>query len=101
MAFGHHLENLRQKPEHIRKRIAFWSSFGITAIIFVFWLGSFSSFGLTDTNGSGAIVAEKVQKAGNPGQSMVAAVGSLFTDIKEIIFGSKKVEYSSIEVFPK
>jgi hypothetical protein len=94
MAFQTHLENLRAKPEHIRKRIAFWSSFGITAIIFMFWLGSFSVSGST---AKGA-VATAVAKAGSPGSSLIAGVGNFFIDIKEMIFGAKKINYSEVEV---
>lgn len=89
------LENLRAKPEHIRKRYAFWSSFGITAIIFAFWLGSFS----VNIGGvSGAAVASAVNKAGTPAQSLVASVGSFFGDVKDMIFGPRKVIYSTVEV---
>jgi hypothetical protein len=96
MAFQQHLESMRAKPEHIRKRYAFLGSFGITAIIFTFWLGSFSSFGFASQNA----VAIAVNKAGTPTQSLVASVGSLFNDVKELIFGAKKITYSSVEVLP-
>lgn len=97
MDLERHLENLRAKPEHVRRRISFWSAFGITAIIFVFWLGSFNS----NSTPKSQVLADKVNKAGTPAQSLVAGVGDLFVDIKEIIFGAKKVTYSSIEVLPK
>ncbi len=96
MSIDQHLQSLRSKPEHVRKRISFWSSFGITAIIFVFWLGSFSNSG----SQMQSAVAKKVQNADTPGKTLVAGVGTLFTDIKELVFGAKKVEYSSIEVLP-
>ncbi len=94
MTFQINLENLRAKPEHVRKRIAFWSSFGITAIIFMFWLGSFSA---TVTTPNGA-VADAVSKAGSPGSSLIAGVGDFFIDVKEMIFGAKKIKYSEVEV---
>lgn len=96
MALQTHLENLRGKPEHVRKRFAFWTSFGITAIIMVFWLGSFS---ISSTPASGA-VASAVAKAGSPGSSMIAGVGNFFTDIKEMIFGTKKITYKEVIVTP-
>lgn len=96
MAFQDTLENLRAKPEHIRKRIAFWSSFGITAIIFMFWLGSFSVSGST---AKGAVTAA-VTKAGSPGSSLIAGVGNFFVDIKEMIFGAKKITYKEVIVTP-
>jgi hypothetical protein len=91
-----HLENLRAKPEHIKKRYAFWSSFGFTAIIFAFWIASFSSWGMA----SAPAVASVVDKVGTPAQSMIAGVGSFFTDIKDLIFGAKKIKYTSVEVSP-
>lgn len=87
---------MRAKPEHIRKRYAFWSSLGLTAVIFAFWLGSFSSFNFSAHNAITAAVGD----AGTPAQSMVASVSSLFNDVKELIFGAKKVTYSSVEILP-
>ena len=89
------LERLRAKPEHVRTRIAFWSSFGLTAVIFAFWAASFSVTG-TPTKA----VASAVEKAGAPGESLVASVGGFFGDIKEMIFGSKKIKYAEVEVSP-
>ena len=96
MSFQEHLENIRAKPDYIRKRFSFLVSFGITAIIFVFWLGSYGIF----NNTANSAVATTVNKIGSPGQSLVASVGSFFTDIRDIIFGPKKVTYTSIEVLP-
>jgi hypothetical protein len=90
-----HLEDLRAKPEHIRKRYAFWGSFGITAIIFAFWLGSFS---VNMSGASRAVVAQAVNNAGTPAQSLVASVGSFFGDVKDMMFGPRKVTYSTVEV---
>lgn len=94
MTLQNHLENLRAKPEHVRKRIAFWSSFGITAVIFMFWLGSFS---VTNTIAQGS-VATAVTKVDSPGSSLIAGVGNFFIDIKEMIFGAKKIQYSEVEI---
>lgn len=94
MSFQTTLENLRTKPAHIRSRIAFWSSFGITAVIFMFWLASFS---VTGSPAKGAI-ASAVDKAGSPTQSLLAGVGGFFLDVKEMIFGAKKIQYAEVEV---
>ena len=96
MSVQSYLERLRAKPEHQRRRIAFWSSFGITAVIFAFWLGSFSISGGV----AKSAVTTAVNRAGTPAQSLVASVGSFGRDIWEIIFGSKKVTYSTVEVSP-
>ncbi len=96
MSLETYLEKVRSKPEHVKKHISFWTSFGLTAIIFAFWVSSFGVF----RNAAGGDVAATVRNAATPGQSLVAGVGSFFTDIKELIFGAKKVTYSSVEVLP-
>ena len=94
MAIQQTLEKLRAKPEHIRKRVAFWTSFGITAIIFAFWLATFSINGNTAQDS----VANAVSKASSPGSSLIAGVGNFFVDVKEMIFGAKKITYKEVEV---
>lgn len=94
MSFQTYLENLRSKPEHVQKRYAFWTSFGLTAIIFVFWISSFS---VSNSTARG-VVAKAVEKAGGPGSSMIAGVGNFFVDVKEMIFGTKKIVYKEVEV---
>ncbi len=91
-----YLENLRAKPDHIKKRYAFWSSLSFTAVVFAFWISSFSSWGSEASQN----VAKTVDKVGTPAQSMIAGVGSFFVDIKDMIFGAKKIRYTSIEVVP-
>ncbi len=95
MTIQSYLETLRAKPEGARKQIAFWSSFGITAIIFVFWLASFNVFGA-----AGTTVAQAVNKAGTPSQSLIASVGGFFGDIKDLFFAPRKVTYTDIQVSP-
>jgi len=45
MSIQSYVEHLRTKPDHIKKQIAFWSAFGITLIIFMIWIGSFTATG--------------------------------------------------------
>ena len=97
MNIQHHLESLRAQPEHVRKRVAFWSSLGITAIIFVFWIASFASWGSINRIASVSATDATVSA---PGQSLVAAVGSFFVDIKDMVFGPKKITYATVEVRP-
>lgn len=40
-----YLEELRRKPEHIRRRIALGTSFGITSLVFIGWLTALTSSG--------------------------------------------------------
>jgi hypothetical protein len=96
MSFATYIENLRSKSDSAKKQIAFWSSFGITAIIFVFWLASFNVFG----GSNHATVAEAVNKASAPSQSLVASVGGFFGDIKNLFFAPRKVTYTDIQVSP-
>ena len=96
MTLQDHLENLRAKPHHIRKRYAFWSALGVTAIIFAFWVGSLRAVATP----APSAVATAVSKAYTPGKSLIAGVGSFFTDISDMIFGAKKVTYSSVQVLP-
>ncbi len=94
MSLETHLENLRAKPHHVRKRIAFWSSFGFTALIFMFWLASFSAPG---TNPDGAL-ASAPNRVNPPAESLIAGVGGFFKDLTEIFFKPKKIEYVEVEV---
>ncbi len=96
MTLESYIENLRSKPDHVKKRYAFWTSFGVSFVIFAFWLGSFSSWG----SASSSAVATVVNKAGSPGQSLIAGVGSFFGDMKNMVFGAKKVKYTSVEIVP-
>ena len=96
MTLQAYLNNLRGKSERTRKHVAFWSSFGITAIIFTFWLASFTAAG----KGAQTAVAQAVDKAGSPAQSLTASVGAFFGDIKDMIFKPRKVTYGDVQVMP-
>ena len=97
MPLHRHIATLRSKPEHIRKHIAFWSALGVTAVIFAFWIASFSTAGFSFK----PTVSSAVEKAGSPASSLAAAVGGFFVDIKDLIFGAKKVTYTSgVEISP-
>jgi hypothetical protein len=91
-----HIENMRSKPEHVRRRYAFVVSFSITAVIFFGWIASYglsSSPVLTQKSADGETSVEA------PVSSLTASVVGAYDDIKSIFFGSNKVDYSSsIEV---
>ncbi len=96
MSIETYISNLKAKPVGVRKQIAFWSSFGITLVILMFWVAS-----VTGVTGSATTaVAQAVDKAGSPAQSLVASVGSLFGDIKDLFFAPKKITFSTVEVRP-
>lgn len=96
MAFEAYLDNLRTKPEHVRRRFAFWWAVVITVVIAIFWLGSRSGFGLNKDVAT-ASVAEKIS---TPGTALVAGIGALGKDVWELIFGAKEVSYSAVEILP-
>ncbi|MFA6404465.1 MAG: hypothetical protein WCW03_00435 [Candidatus Paceibacterota bacterium] len=96
MSIQSYIENLRTKPEHVRRRHAFWYSFGVTFVIFAFWISSWTTLGNT-TKG---VVTKAVDKVETPAQSLIAGVGSFFVDIKDIVFGPKKIIYSEVEAVP-
>ena len=91
-----HIENMKAKPEHVRRRYAFLVSFSISALIFGGWMASYSigtSPILADTNN------KDESKVEAPVSSLTAAAFGAYSDIKNIFFGANKVEYSSgIEV---
>lgn len=95
MTFQSYLENLRAKPDHIKRRIAFWTSFSFTAIVFMFWISSFSALG---SSPAGQQVADVFDARYTPAQSLIAGVGSLFDTLRDSIFGAKKIEFSTVEV---
>ena len=90
-----HIENMKTKPEHVRRRYAFLVSFSISAIIFAGWM---ASYGIS----SSPVLAEKTKdgesKVESPVSSLTASVLGAFSDIKSIFFTSNKTEYSSVEV---
>lgn len=88
---------LRQKPEKTRHSIAFWSSFGITAIIFAFWISTFKSTGIKINSD---VITKTLDKSNTPSKSLIAAVGSAFDDLGSLVFGPKKVTFTSIQVEP-
>jgi hypothetical protein len=96
MSITSYVAGLREKPEHIRKKASFWWAFSITAIIAILWLASFE-FKNNPVRASAAAVAASVS---SPGQSMVAAVGDLASDLWSRVVGPKTVTFSEVEVRP-
>lgn len=84
---------MRQKPVHVRRRYAFGVSFGITSVIFLGWM---ASYGIS----SSPVLADKTNgdKIDTPVSSLTASAIGAFKDMKGMVFGSNKTEYSSIEV---
>lgn len=104
MSLSSYIANLKERPEHIRRRAAFWWSFGFTVIVFAFWVSSFTSigigFGSGFSSGSQKIASVTAEKIVTPGQSLVAGVGAFAGDVWSMIVGPKTVTYQEVEVTP-
>jgi hypothetical protein len=90
-----YLNNLKTKPDHIKRRFAFLISFSFTSLIFIGWIASYgfqSTATLADVNNENKVVVDA------PVSSLTASVVGAYDDIKSVIFGSNKVEYSVAEV---
>jgi hypothetical protein len=96
MSIATYIDDLRGRPDHHRKKAAFWWAFGITAVIFLFWLASFDFSGKA-VRSSAAAVASTVS---SPGESLVAGVGAFAGDVWHMIVGPKQVKYSEVQVLP-
>jgi hypothetical protein len=94
------LEQLRAKPPHIKKHIAFWSSLGITAVILVFWVTSLSvtlnNQAVADLDGdvyvnqstgqnSQPVPAADVASAPSPAAAMTASVANAFAPVGALL----------------
>jgi len=87
-----YLSNLKEAPDHKKKRFAFTVAFSFSFLVLVGWLGSYFV-------GSSAIVADNSSDTDktvieNPVNSLSATVIGAWTDLKNIISGSNKVQYS-------
>lgn len=96
MSLSSFIQKVGDKPLHIRKAYSLSISFFITALIFGFWISSFSFI----RDPSDRVLASVMEQVDSPGKSLLASVGSFANDLKDLVFGPKKVEYSTIEVKP-
>ena len=89
-----HLHRIRQKPDHIKRHIAFWTSLGITLVIVLFWMASFS----VGHNSSAAVAATNVE---SPWSAMTASVSDAWGSLKSSFGGSTAVYRApQLEVTP-
>lgn len=85
-----HIEKLRQKPEHVRRRIAFFTSLCFTSLIFAIWIGAFKI-----QNTPTAVDIK------SPASSITASVVDSINYIKDSFLGSNKASYqATIEAIP-
>lgn len=64
----HHIERLKEKPSHIRERIAFGISGGITGLVAIGWLVAMS------TSGSFSLATKSVANAVTPSSEVTQTV---------------------------
>jgi len=84
-----YIERLRAKPEEQKNQIAFMYALVITLIIIVFWYAGVTGL---SRRMSDKFVSTVVESSGTPIESIVASVGSLFTDLKDLIWKPKEIE---------
>ncbi len=94
-----HLDNLRAKPDHVKRNIAFGTSLSITAIIFVFWVVSLTvqAPSISASNDEAPMGVE------SPFSSMSASIGDAWNSMKDVFSGYGKDPSQSadaIEAFP-
>lgn len=96
-----HLETLRAKPEHIKRRIAFFSSLSISLLILFVWVVSFqiqSSAEVAQANNDDSSIK-------TPAVTLSANVSDAWDSLKEVISGAFKgsknsATNNSLEVVP-
>jgi len=92
-----YINNLKTKPEHIRKRFAFLFSFGFTFLVFAGWI---ASYGFTSNKTIVKNINKENVNVEAPVSSLTATALGAWSDIKSIFSGSNKAEFSndSIEI---
>ena len=92
-----HLEQLRKRPDHHKRRIAFGISAFITSLIFVVWLSV-----LLPKNASEIVAKEKPSNEVTPFDSLKTGVAQVYEASKGLFSDTKKsidleVEYNRIK----
>lgn len=90
-----YINNLKTKPEHVKKRFAFLVSFSFSALILIGWIASYGF-------ASNPVVADTTDNTSaaidTPINSVTASVVGAYNDLKNIIFGPNKAEYTAPSV---
>lgn len=97
-----YIENLKGKPEHIRRRFAFLVSFSFTFLVFAGWIASYGFVPSKVAVKSPSNINKEKITAEAPVSTLTATAMGAWTDIKSMFSGSNKVEFTndSIEVIP-
>ncbi len=95
---NNYLEDLKAKPDHVKKRFAFVVSFSFTLLVFAGWVASYGF-------NSSSVITENVDKSDGttvvvetPVSSLTATAIGAWGDIKNLFSGSNKLEYSKPSV---
>ncbi len=89
-----HIERLKQKPEHVKRRIAFITSLCFTVFIFAVWIGSFKIKSMPTA-------LNKDINIKSPVNSITASIGDSLVYIKEMFLGSNITTYqATVEAIP-
>ena len=94
-----YINNLKSKPEHIRRRVAFMFASAFTFVVFAGWI---ASFGFVSNTKIAKDLKNTAVRVDAPVSSLTATALGAWSDIKSIFFGSNKVEFTNdaIEILP-
>lgn len=99
-----YINNLKTKPEHIKKRFAVFVSSGFTFFVLFVWIASYgitnnSIISKNDVNNENIENTEKNKVAiETPAKSLTATAINTWNDLKSIFVGSNKVEFTNDSV---
>ncbi len=79
MALSHHIQKLQEKPLHIRERIAFGTSAGITAIVAIGWLVGMNA------SGSFSLATKSIAESVRPTDAVSSTLAEGGTNIKSLL----------------
>jgi|CXWL01.1.fsa_nt_gi hypothetical protein len=76
----HHIQHLKEKPEHVRRRIAVGTSAGVTVIVALVWMVTLSSSGVLALKNAPTSESENVAESARSAKegitSLLGAVGA-------------------------
>jgi len=78
-----HIDRLREKPEHVRHRIAVLTAVGITGLVTVTWMGALASSGAlalktTESDSGTTEVSEAITESTSAFSNLMGAAGAAF-----------------------
>ena len=95
---NNYFENLKSKPDHLKKRFSFIIAFSFSALILIGWITSYSFIPLSNQKAESLDNSEYVSSIDTPASSLSASVINAWNDFKSLIFDSNKVEFSKDDI---